>query len=869
MRQSAGHYAALALVLAAALVYQVRYTAYYFPAWFGKTVVQYPFFIFRDQSEPGFTLYLLPHTPSPGLQNGERVLAVDGKPLTGSAVFGEALAKHRPGELLRATVIPRTPSGPMAARTVAVRLTRAGGQVTVIGLLLFIILPAFCFVLGLWVSFIRPRDPRAWLVLALMLGFAGFFNPGAESWGPWLREYGAGYHTFAGGCLPIWLLLFGIYFPEPFAPGTRWARWTQLKWFIIIPLALETAAEVTVSVGSLDSYASVFWLQRIVAPFGGFLNFVDAAALLAMFLCLAVKLRLAVSPDTKRRVRLLFAGTVVSLAPILSLIIAGQILGVSAEQYFPRWLILLSYLLFFLFPLTLAYVVVVHRAMDVRVVIRQGVQYALARGSVRVLRLAISIVLGAAIFASIAHVGKNSPASYAIIGIGVAIWLGLRRVLESLRAWIDRRFFRDAYNAEQLLSELGDNVRSIIETQPLLATVASRISESLHVPRVAVLTDGSGPYQPAFALGFDPAPTARFPENAATVERLREAKEPVRVYFDDPNSWVFRTPRMTDEERSRLAELKPELLLPLSVKEKLLGFISLGQKRSEEPYSPTDLRLLESVAAQTGLALEVSRLTQAIGEQIAQRETLNRELEIAREVQQRLFPQTLPPIPGLDYCGACRPALGVGGDYYDFLALPDGKLGIALGDVSGKGVAAALMMASLQASLRAEASRGDDDLGAMLQRVNHLVYDTTAENRYATFFYAQYNPADRHLTYVNAGHNPPFLFQASGRARAPLRLDIGGTVIGLFEDFPFQQGTVVLEKGDLLVAFTDGITETMNSMDEEWSEANLIQAIESSKDLTAREMIIQIMHAADTFAAGNKQHDDMTLVISRLIAWPV
>ncbi len=323
---------------------------------------------------------------------------------------------------------------------------------------------------------------------------------------------------------------------------------------------------------------------------------------------------------------------------------------------------------------------------------------------------------------------------------------------------------------------------------------------------------------------------------------------------------------MTDEERSRLAELKPELLLPLLVKEKLLGFISLGQKRSEEPYSTTDLRLLESVAAQTGLALEVARLTSAITEQIAQRETLNRELEIAREVQQRLFPQTLPPISGLDYCGACRPALGVGGDYYDFLALSNGKLGIALGDVSGKGIAAALMMASLQASLRAEASRGGNDLGAMLQKVNHLAYDTTAANRYATFFYAQYNPADRSLTYVNAGHNPPFLFKSSGRPQDPIRLDLGGTAIGLFEDFPFQQETVVLEPGDLLVAFTDGITETMNSMQEEWDECNLIRSIEASQGLPAGEMIARIVNDADAFAAGNKQHDDMTLVILRLIA---
>src|SRR5579862_6941367 len=170
-----------------------------------------------------------------------------------------------------------------------------------------------------------------------------------------------------------------------------------------------------------------------------------------------------------------------------------------------------------------------------------------------------------------------------------------------------------------------------------------------------------------------------------------------------------------------------------------------------------------SSAAQTTLAQEVARLTTAIGREMAQREALNRELEIAREVQEHLFPQSLPPAPGLDYCGQCRPAREVGGDYYDFLELPGGKLGIAVGDVSGKGVGAALMMASLEASLRALASVVEDPADLMA-RVNRLVYQASSANRYATLFYAEYDPATRRLTYVNAGHNPPIVVRknASG-----------------------------------------------------------------------------------------------------------
>ncbi len=407
-------------------------------------------------------------------------------------------------------------------------------------------------------------------------------------------------------------------------------------------------------------------------------------------------------------------------------------------------------------------------------------------------------------------------------------------------------------------------MRSIIEPGPLLATVAERISQSLHVPQIAVLTDGSSFYEPAYAIGFEHRPEITFARDAATVRRLHESREPSRVYLDDPDSWIYRTPGMTEQERTRLAALHAELLLPLPARDKLLGFISLGQKRSEEPYSPTDLRLLQSVAAQTGLALEVAHLTSEVRTETARSERLNRELEIAREVQERLFPQQLPEIAGLDYDGACRPALGVGGDYYDFLPLAEGRLGIALGDVSGKGIAAALTMASLQASLRAEVSRASSEVGCIVAAVNRLLHGATAHNRYATFFYAQYDPAKRELVYVNAGHNAPMLFhkcQANGEVQ---RLETGGTVVGLLPGASYSDATVAMEEGDLLVLFTDGISETTNAADKEWGEASLIETVEKCKDCCAREMIAHIMRAADQFAAGAEQHDDMTLVVLRV-----
>jgi sigma-B regulation protein RsbU (phosphoserine phosphatase) len=268
-------------------------------------------------------------------------------------------------------------------------------------------------------------------------------------------------------------------------------------------------------------------------------------------------------------------------------------------------------------------------------------------------------------------------------------------------------------------------------------------------------------------------------------------------------------------------------------------------------------------STQTTLALEVARLTTAIGRETAQRERLNRELEIAREVQEHLFPQRLPSVPGLDYCGHCRPAREVGGDYYDFLPLPESRLGIAIGDVSGKGIGAALMMAALEASLRALASV-TADLAKLMTRINSLVYEASAASRYATLFYAEYDPRTHQLSYVNAGHNPPVVLRNSKEQCQVFRLETGGTVIGLLPE-TYQQGSFLLEPGDVIVLFTDGVSESMNARDEEWGEHRLIEFAKTCHQLPASEVMTRILAAAEQFASGASQHDDMTLVVLRIL----
>jgi phosphoserine phosphatase RsbU/P len=588
----------------------------------------------------------------------------------------------------------------------------------------------------------------------------------------------------------------------------------------------------------------VVFLRRIGFP----LTIVVLAAAGTFFTNIALKSAYSKNADEKRRLRLLHVGATVSLTPMFLLVVAALALGRQRSNA-PEWIAVPALLMMFLFPLTLAYVVVVEKAMALGVVVRQGLQYALASKGVRVIQVLISAaVLSGALYLA-TEGGLRRPQQMQMIAFGVLFVALFRRLANWLQKWIDRRFFREAVSAERVLGELADKVRSMVEVRPLLVTVTGTISSTLHVPRVAALMQENGDYAPAHALGFGAIPPVRFPSDGVVAGKLRQSAEPLRI---SPSRWP--------EDRKQLEALHAELLLPLAVRDRLLGFLSLGPKLSEEPYSPNDVRLLQSVAAQTGLAIENSRLTEAVATEVAQRERLNRELEIAREVQQRLFPQSGPKIAGLDYAGRCRPASSVGGDYYDFVGMCDGRLGIAIGDISGKGVPAALLMASLQASLRGLAIANPPALSTLMANLNRLIYDASPSNRYATFFYGVYDPATREFVYVNGGHNAPMVF----RGDQVLRLEEGGPVVGLFGPAQYQQASIQMDPGDTLVMFTDGISETMNAAEDEFEEDRLIAAVRASSASSPEQIIDRIVESCDAFAAGAPQHDDMTLVVARV-----
>lgn len=807
-----------------------------------------------------------PEAERAGIKREDIVLEINGKDGRQDESYREAILSLQPDQIINLKMQRKAADGnteifETQVRAVKVEKNFSYYSRSIVSFMFIYILPTLSILLGFWVVFVRPHDHQAWILLFVLLGLSSFS----------LEMYPAdtligAYQDITFASWSLAMLLFGIYFPE------RWAldrKLPWLKWFFIVPLSFQ----ILLTISSLIKLHSGIDLTGFIRPLAQFYNgfgfIVNMIAIGSFFAALGYKAGTTKNKDARRRLYLMLYGTSLAITPSFFIVLYRFTANAKGSFYeiVPGWLAISAVLLMLLFPLTMAYVIVVQRAMDVSVVVRQGLQYALAKGGVRVLQFFLLLAIGLGVRWSINVYGNSLFMQIAIIVVGILLVPLIDVIAKPLRIWIDRKFFREAYNAEQILSDLSEEVRTMVETKPLLETVSNKISESMHVSQVALLLKNGNGFSPAYALGYENMPFVELNGDDKTIEKLRK-NETLTIYQDDEDSWI--NEEIESNEKEKLQKLNSQLLLPINAKNEISGVISLSPKLSEQPFTPNDLRLLKSVASQTGLALENSRLTEAIALEAAQKERLNRELEIAREVQERLFPQELPRVEGLDYYGACRPALGVGGDYYDFLELPEKKFGIAIGDISGKGIGASLMMASLQASLRGQTIHFKEELGDMMKQINELLYEASTSNRYATFFYSQYDPKTKKLIFVNAGHNPPVLLRPTNGDKTEfeiIKLEDGGAVVGMLPSMLvfYKQGEIELQVGDLIVGSTDGITEAMNPQEEEWSEESMIEELKKVYEKSSEEILNHIVAKADEFADGAKQHDDMTLVVIKVI----
>ena len=791
---------------------------------------------------------VVPESPAEraGLRPGDRIVAVNGRPLTTSAPYDQTWAHSRPGDpvelmverpgeprplilhgIFRAPVQSSAPEG----------LARSSAQ-QIMGSF-----PVLFLVIGFAVLFLRPDDRYAWLLALMFTGFIAAADLG-NSYPPApevLRRFVFAFRSIFFGLLPAAFYIFFALFPAR-SPLERRAPW--LKW---IALAFGLCAAVP-GVPTGDPRWPVLVSQVLGRHLANVMFFFIRYVLYGLGMVSLAWNRLASSspPEVRRKSRIILVGTFVGFLPII-----GERAAVDFFGFEPSfWLNAGVVLILILYPLSFAYAVVKDRVLEIPVLLKRSARYVLVQRGFLMLLLAsaaIAIAMFTWISSRFFSAGSNlGMAVSAVFGIFL-VWVASPMVRRGTER-IDRAFFRSAYDARQILEDLVVRTRAAGDRTTLAHLLADHIRQALQPAALVVYLAG-----PANQLvpvgGLASRELQPLPSDLPLLAELAHREQPWEVSGSDDTRAL-----------SLLAPLGPECLVPMSGRNgELLGLLALGPRLSEEPFSGEDKRLLATVAGQAGVALENISLAEKMAERLERERRAAHEMEIARQVQSKLLPQKAPSLATLDYAGACIQARAVGGDYFDFLDLGLGRVGFVLADIAGKGISAALLMANLQAHLRSQSALLLQDLPRALCSVNRMFYESTEPSNYATLFLGIYDDASRRLRYANCGHNPPLLLRGQNVER--LRATV--TVLGLFEKWECQVAEAHLLPGDVLIIYTDGIVEAMNADQEEFGEAALVRILRERQHVDARGLLAAVIAAVQQFSAG-EQSDDLTLLVGQV-----
>jgi phosphoserine phosphatase RsbU/P len=505
---------------------------------------------------------------------------------------------------------------------------------------------------------------------------------------------------------------------------------------------------------------------------------------------------------------------------------------------------LVQYILIILIPLSFGYSIFKYRLMDIKLFLRKSLIYGIITAAIAALY--VLLVYGAGlILGNFFGEEENAPISILAIIVIAFIFDPLKRLVQD---YIDRFFYREKSDYQKVLLDFTKSLPAHLNQDYILNSVADTIYSVMHINKIAVVlfNDSGNKYV-----------SRNIPENYL---RFNGQYNGLKNYLEknkEPQSIsVLKEEFIQNLDKKDLefiSESGIELTVPVIFQEKLIGLINTGKKLSDKEYSLEDINLLMTVANQTAIAVENSRLY----DKERSLYQIQHELELASQIQMEWLPKCNPEIRGYDICGITKPAKTVGGDYFDYITIDSNKIAICLGDVSGKGLHAALLMANLQAILRTQTPFAASSAESV-EHTNKLLYSRTADNMFVTLFYSVLDIKNSILQYSNAGHNYPVLFKKSGEL---IELKTGGVVLGIDPATNYLQDKLYIEKDDILLIYSDGITEQFNIDGNMFGESRLINLVNSNKHLNASQISDLIFNEIQIFKENIDSNDDMTLII--------
>jgi sigma-B regulation protein RsbU (phosphoserine phosphatase) len=706
--------------------------------------------------------------------------------------------------------------------------------------------PVLFVLVALPVLLLRLDDRNAWMMAICFAGMVASAPIVAHTGlmpGP-LRAFVLGYMVLFFPITPAAFYWLFATFPDQ-SPLDRRVPWLKKVLLFGVAAFSVPLAGMAVYWGSLDP----LWPM---ADFFGYRHLRNASAIYAFSAYLLALVSLVWNSvasrdrEARRKTQVIVWGSVAALVPWLILQASAYIFHFGSYSI-TFWIWAPCVMMMLLLPLSFAYAILKHRVLDVPVLLRRSARYLLVQRGFVILMIVLG---GGATLALADSFSRHYPErAGAAIPVGAMFGIGLvfagAWVQQRVSRRVDKAFFRSSYDARQMLESLLAQVREVHTHDQLSTLLSEKIEQALHPSFLMIHFSEAGQLRLRHAEHCEVP--SRFPEESPLLDSLFASGEPLEV-----------TPR---PEHADFATLGAECLVPIVGRNRQrLGLLALGPRLSEEPYSREDRRLLALVASSAASSLENIGLAEEIAQRMEREKRAAHEIELARQVQRKLFPQNPPHLQHLDFAGECVQARVVGGDYYDFMELAPGIVGFALADISGKGFPAALLMANLQANLRSQYALALKDMAGVLRSVNRLFCENSEPQHYATAFFCTFDDSTRRLRYVNCGHNPAIWLRADGRLQ---RLDATATVLGLFDEWDCTVNELQLNPGDLFVIYTDGVTEACVPDGDEFGEERLIELLRRNRQLSAADLLRSIVQAIEEFSPGEKA-DDLTAVVGRV-----
>ncbi|MFH1682116.1 MAG: GAF domain-containing SpoIIE family protein phosphatase, partial [Candidatus Eisenbacteria bacterium] len=742
----------------------------------------------------------------------------------------------------------------------------------------FVALGLLLLLVGSPIGLLRLHDGAAFHVSLLLLSMGMVFCMIQEMlilWPRWLVSV----HNFATSAGEPLLVALGprvlANFPNRSRLGVWFLRW---RGAFYAPLAALGAISCLASIQEVYLLENGFW-QALLAmgewiQSQMWITLVLLAWSLGMVALLLFAQRRETRDRPEARLRVVEVGFLAWALILLWIVVPPTVLlwqmirpeGHALRLFLFSLHVVLPALFVACLPISFAYAVLARRAFGIRFIVRRGLQHLLLSRGVRILEgLLLFLLVGESIRQGQSRIGTSVPA-VAGIAAGTTLFVmgALARVNRPLMRRIDRRFFRESYDARRILISLSEGMSRLREQEEIFQQAGNAIHDALHPARIAFHLRASKPEEVecvwSRAAGGNVDGTNRgSADGSGRGDRLDETALAGLRALGEGKPWIDLPPagRAGPDKSEADGNAPFELLVAIRSSSGLAGCIALAAKLSEEPYSREDKELLVTVATQMGLALENAELLE-----VAKREAEQaRDLTIARDVQQNLFPKELPRAEGWEFAATCRPAKAVGGDYYDLFAIDEDHIALAIGDVSGKGLGPSMLMSSAHTMIRSRLRQKGTTLADLVGELNEHLYASTSPEMFLTLFVAVLEVRTGRLRFVNGGHNPPLLFRGSGGK--PATLESGGVIVGIVPGVAFKEGEARVEPGDLLALYSDGVTEATNEKEEMFGEERLAAELAAGIGRPPSAILDSLLESVDRFAGACEQVDDISLVVVR------